>query len=141
MNYIKMNMEHSDEWSIRSFRNTVEHIGAVRNAHLYIDDIRKIDNWYDLYHYLVQRSLMSQYEHDSTNTNKEGSYLITREEVNSKIFEYFDSVSKYKTYNKDFVKALNVPFSYNLARYKNLSIDGLFDKNRPGEKGCGMNME
>ena len=141
MNYIKTNLAHSDEWSIRSFRNTVDHIGAVRNAYLYIGDIRKIENWYDLYHYLVQRSLMTQYEHDSTNMNQEGNYLITREEVNPKIFEYFDSVSKYKTYNKDFVKALNVPFSYNLARYKNLSIDGLFDKNRPGVKGCGMNME
>ena len=30
---------------------------------------------------------------------------------------------------KDFVKTLNVPFAYNYPRYKNLSIDELFDKN------------
>ena len=36
---------------------------------------------------------------------------------------------KHGTYCKDFVKALNVPFAYNLPRYKNLSINELFDQN------------
>ena len=42
---------------------------------------------------------------------------------------YFDNLDKYGTYVKDFVKALNIPFAYNYPRYKNLSIDELFDKN------------
>ena len=36
---------------------------------------------------------------------------------------------KFGNYCKDFVKALNVPFAYNLPRYKNLSINELFDMN------------
>ena len=32
---------------------------------------------------------------------------------------------------------LNIPFAYNLPRYKDLCVDGLFDMNRPGDKGCG----
>lgn len=43
-------------------------------------------------------------------------------------------MTTYRTYCKDLVKALNITFGYNLPRYKNLSIDGLFDKNRPGDK-------
>lgn len=31
------------------------------------------------------------------------------------------------------VKALNSPFGYNLPRFKNLSIDALFDKNEMNE--------
>ena len=61
--------------------------------------------------------------------------IITREELNPKTLEYFSKVEKYGTCCRDFIKALNVPFAYNLPRYKNLSIDGLFDKNRPGDKG------
>jgi hypothetical protein len=30
------------------------------------------------------------------------------------------------------IKVLNLTFAYNLPRYKNLSIDGRFDKNHPG---------
>ena len=44
---------------------------------------------------------------------------------------------KQRSYCRDFVKALNVSFAYNLPRYKNLSIDGLFDRNWPGPKGFG----
>lgn len=32
-------------------------------------------------------------------------------------------------YTKDFVKALNSPFGYNIPRFKNLSIEQLFDRN------------
>ena len=43
------------------------------------------------------------------------------------------------------IKALNVPFAYNLARFKNLSVDGLFDMNdtreKPKGKNCGMETE
>lgn len=50
------------------------------------------------------------------------------------MLKYFASIDQYGTYCKDMVKALNVAFAYNLPRYKNLSIEELFDKNRPGEK-------
>ena len=37
-------------------------------------------------------------------------------------------MAQHRTWCSDLVKALNTPFGYNLARYKNLSIDGLFDR-------------
>ncbi|MBO4501142.1 MAG: hypothetical protein J5760_02775, partial [Clostridia bacterium] len=50
---------------------------------------------------------------------------------------YMDGINKGKytqTYNKDLVKALCVPFAYNLPRFKNLSIEILFDRNETREK-------
>lgn len=46
---------------------------------------------------------------------------------------YFDAITEYGSYSKDLLKDLNLPFAYNLARYKNLSIEGLFDMNRPSD--------
>ena len=38
---------------------------------------------------------------------------------------YYRQVSQYPTY----VKALNSPFGYNIPRFKNLTIEALFDRN------------
>ena len=48
----------------------------------------------------------------------------------------FGKTVQYRSYSKDLVKALNTPFGYNLARYKNLSIEALFSKDAaPAVKG------
>lgn len=125
--YLKQNFDNSDPWAIRAFRNTVDHMNAVNNAYAYIGDIGKFDTYFELYHYLVQRCLQAQLKFDQ----KRDKEL----QVKATTLHYFDCLDRYHTYNKDFVKALNVPFAYNLARYKNLSIEGLFDKNHPGDKG------
>ena len=101
---------------IRQYRNNAAHIGAVRNAHLYIKDINKFKSYFELYHYITQRSLEDTYKHFNGT-------------VSDKSKEYFCKVAQFDTYCKDFVKALNTPFGYKLARYKNLSINELFDKN------------
>ena len=54
--------------------------------------------------------------------NKWAPYKPSRER------ELFAAMARHKTWCSDLVKVLNTPFGYNLARYKNLSIDGLFDR-------------
>ena len=43
--------------------------------------------------------------------------------------KYEDDLFKNHGYTRDFVKALNSPFGYNIPRFKNLSIEQLFDRN------------
>lgn len=114
--YIKTNLEHSDDIAIHSFRNSAEHLNAVRNASRYLENIEAVDSYYQIYHYITQFYLKDLLR-DSDKLN------------NSKTNEYFELLEENNSYCKDFVKALCVPFGYNLARFKNLSIDGLFDMN------------
>ena len=132
--YMEQDFSNSDPWAIRAFRNKVEHLDAVRNADMYLGDVREFRSWYELYHYIIQRRIMDQFEYDSNKMSKyDGLPIITKERLNPKTVEYFELVDKHKTICKDFIKALNVPFAYNLPRFKNLTIGGLFDKNRREE--------
>ncbi len=140
--YLKANIANADEYTINLFRNNVAHIAAVRNADIYIDGLKTFKSYYEIYHYLIQCSIYSRYQHDGKEgyvknksvTVRQGNGDIINASLD-KSLEFFDKLNKYGTYCKDFTKALNSPFGYNLARYKNLSIEGLFDRNRPGEKG------
>ncbi len=140
--YLKQNFDNADEWSIRTYRNKIEHLDAIRNADLYMSDVKEIHSWYELYHYILQRRIMDQYEYDSTHPSNDnsGNMIVSEAELNPRTLAYFSKVKTYGSYCKDFVKALNVPFAYNLPRYKNLSVDELFDKNRPAAKGTGKNL-
>ncbi len=113
--YLEANLNNSDTEAIRRFRNKVEHLNAIRKAAEYAKEIRYMNSWFGLYHYIIQRVLGEN-----------------NENLNEKTQEYVNAVNQYHTYSMDFVKALCIPFGYNLARYKNLSIEGLFDRNRPG---------
>ena len=97
-----------------NYRNSIAHLNTVRKASKYIKDIKYFGTYFELYHYIMQRYLKDNIELKGENNALEG---------------YFDNLCKYGTYVKDFVKTLNVPFAYNYPRYKNLSIDELFDKN------------
>ncbi|MCR5432344.1 MAG: type VI-D CRISPR-associated RNA-guided ribonuclease Cas13d, partial [Lachnospiraceae bacterium] len=132
--YIRADMNNADRYAIRVFRNKIEHLDAVRNADLYINDIKEFKSWFELYHYLLQRRIVAQYEFDSKlpSKNDPTRMVISEEELNPQTLRYFSLLDKYKCPCKDFIKALCVPFAYNLPRYKNLTIEGLFDKNRPG---------
>ena len=121
--YLRQNLENAGclgNDMLAEYRNQVQHLNAVRLAHLYAKDIRKVESYFALYHYIMQRILMDS---SGDTDNAEAGVLPRR---------YFNSVKTYRTYCKDFTKALNIPFCYNLPRYKNLSIDCLFDYNRPG---------
>lgn len=129
--YLIDNFKNADIWAISTFRNCAEHLNAVRNMDSYINDIAHFDSYFELYHYLVQRQLMKEFDYETTTPAKDNNnrMLLEADELTGKTEKYLDIVRKYNFYCKDFVKALNVPFAYNLARYKNLSIDALFDRN------------
>lgn len=113
--YLTVNMANTTDSVISNYRNNVAHLSAIRNSDLYIDDISgNINSYFELYHYLMQRQIKDSCEESNVN-------------IGDKTKAYFASVIKHGTYCKDFVKALNTPFGYNLARYKNLSIAELFE--------------
>lgn len=120
--YLAKNFEYSNKWSLKEFRNSVQHLNVIRDAHKYIkyiNDNKDVQSYFALYHYLVQRYIS---ERAANRTDKESL-------SEGRLQYYLSQVKEYRTYCKDFVKALNVPFAYNLPRYKNLSIDELFDRN------------
>lgn len=106
------NLEKADGTAIRFFRNTVAHLGVVRNVHCYINDIRAIDSYFGLYHYLVQKTLEAECKTPNAPTKA-----------------YFEKLETYRTYCKDFLHVLCLPFAYCIPRYKNLSVEQLFDRN------------
>lgn len=118
-NYLNQNLENADQKTIQNFRNQTAHLTPIRNAERYAGDIASVRSWFSLYHYLMQRTIMEE----------------VSAEPGSKTAEYFDKVTKYHCFCKDFLKALCIPFCYNLARYKALCIEELFDKNIPLQKG------
>ena len=132
-NYLAQNFGHSDDWAISAFRNKVDHLDAIRNAADYVKDLKQIQNWYAVYHYITQRRIMEQYKRESTMESQIFPGQMVCDHIEPKTEEYFRKVERYGSYCKDFVKALCVPFAYNLPRYKNLAVDGLFDKNKPGK--------
>ncbi len=126
--YMKQNFANSDPMFITEFRNYVDHLNVVRNADSYIGDIARFDSYFELYHYLLQRSLIDKFNMAIANG------WIKVEDANPKSLEYIRQIEVHHTYCKDMVKALNVPFAYSLPRYKNLSVNELFDRNYPPVK-------
>lgn len=116
------NIKASDPWTVRQFRNCVSHLTALRFIDRYIDDIGPFNSYYELYHYLVQRYLAEKFDEKATDE-------VRKDPKYKKIIHCFKMVKTHNSYNKDLVKLLCVPFAYNLPRYKNLTIEGLFDRN------------
>lgn len=107
------NLKNAENSVIKDFRNTVAHLNAIRNINVNVEGIAFVENYFALYHYIIQKHLQGV-DHKKSTTLK-----------------YLSDLDRYHTYSKDFVKAYCVPMAYNLVRYKNLSIDGLFDRNTP----------
>lgn len=113
---MRVNLENYSAAASQNFRNAVAHLNPIRNADVLIEGIENITSYFDIYHYIVQRSVLNR-------TNK-----------TPKMKEYEELINKYHTYNKDFVKALCAPFGYNVVRFKALTIYEMFDRNYPEEK-------
>ena len=124
--YLRTNLANADDWATRLFRNNVAHLGAIRGAYRYIGDIKSVRSYFELYHYLIQRHIEAAYDR----AREAGwSDIIS----NEKTIAYLPLARVNGWYCKDFVKAYCIPFGYNLPRYKNLTIDALFDRNNPPE--------
>lgn len=112
------NLKKSERAVVTEFRNTVCHLNAIRNININIKEVKEVENYFALYHYLIQKHLEKRF---------------ADKKVERDTGDFISKLEEHKTYCKDFVKAYCTPFGYNLVRYKNLTIDGLFDKNYPGK--------
>ena len=110
---VEVDINNADSSMTRKYRNCIAHLTVVRELKEYIGDISTVDSYFSIYHYVMQRCI----------TKREDD--IKQEEK----IKYEDDLLKNHGYTKDFVKALNSPFGYNIPRFKNLSIEQLFDRN------------
>lgn len=110
---VEVDINNADSVMTRKYRNCIAHLTVVRELKEYIGDIRTVDSYFSIYHYVMQRCITKR-EDDTKQEEK---------------IKYEDDLLKNHGYTKDFVKALNSPFGYNIPRFKNLSIEQLFDRN------------
>lgn len=126
--YMHTNLEDYSNFLFNKYRNSIAHLAVLEEASKYISEKGKITSYFELYHYIMQRSLQKEYE-----LAKEHRYDMDDMYQNEEIPRKFNMAKKYHTYCKDLVKILNVPFGYNLGRFKAISIEPLFDRNHMGE--------
>lgn len=110
---VEVDINNADSSMTRKYRNCIAHLTVVRELKEYIGDIRTVDSYFSIYHYVMQRCITKR-ENDTKQEEK---------------IKYEDDLLKNHGYTRDFVKALNSPFGYNIPRFKNLSIEQLFDRN------------
>ncbi len=114
--YLSDNLKNTDNSVIIRYRNSIAHLDIIRNMDKYIKDVKSFKSYFELYHYLMQRTLIKDCKLEAA---------AAPQILNG----YANAVLTHNSYCKDFVKALNIPFGYNLSRFKNLSVDELFDRN------------
>lgn len=105
---------------LRAYRNNAAHLSVLDEGSKYIGELTEAKSWFYVYHFLMQRVLASKF--DRTEALPEG------------LRELLPFAEKRRECSMDLIKVLNLAFAYNLPRYKNLSIDVLFDRNRPGKE-------
>ena len=120
--YVRKNIENANRYglNIKEYRNKVAHLTFIRTCYQWIGNIRRCSSYFALYHYIVQMLFATEID------------KITPEHIPEQ-YPYYKALYHYNTYVKDFVKALNSPFGYNTPRFKNLTIEELFDRNTPPE--------
>jgi hypothetical protein len=119
---------HPEGLLLKDARNNAEHLNVLFALPKYVGDFRKnnqveMQSYFELYHYLLQR-LMIEPEHF------EKKYEGKKVELT----KYADKIKSHHTPCKDLIWITNVSLAYNLARYKNLSCEALFDKDSESGK-------
>lgn len=97
------------------YRNAIAHLSAVRKGVKYIGDIQKTDSYFGIYHYCMQKLLYSADEQPFADFVRS-------------VFGDEKELDKLRSgiYSQAILRALNYPFGYNPARYKNLSYEKIF---------------
>ena len=141
LRYCEQDLQNSDEAMIDEFRNSVAHLSAVRNAALYVRDLAAFESYFEIYHFLTQKHVAAAFDYACQKgwvTTENGQTAYRAGNVTLAIcpasLRYVREIKAGNGYRKDFVKALCAPFMYNLARFKNLTIDLLFDRNEERER-------
>ena len=100
------------------YRNAIAHLSAIRKGVKYIGDIQKADSYFGIYHYCMQKLI---YSADSANGQPFAEFVRS-------IFGDEKELDKLRngSYSQAILRALNYPFGYNPARYKNLSYEKIF---------------
>ena len=104
---------------LRSYRNKVEHLTVpARLSELVgcVEELGEITSYYSLYVYLLQKLLIKEQKRKCD----------FEDELLDVILNWDDEIAKGKAFSKPMLWVINVPFAYNMARYKNLSIENLF---------------
>ena len=98
-----------------AYRNAIAHLSAVRKGVKYIGDIQKTDSYFGIYHYCMQKLLYSADEQSFADFVRS-------------VFGDEKELDKLRSgiYSQAILRALNYPFGYNPARYKNLSYEKIF---------------
>lgn len=113
-NLVIRNKNHYNNGTFRWFRNNVEHLAVVSHLPEYVDEIKRVESYFDLYHYIMLRCLKDRGAIKCSETNE------FFEEVNGR------AVPKYQSAYKNFLYGILVPFAYNPARYINLACKNKF---------------
>lgn len=106
---IERNSIHYDERTFRQVRNCAEHLSVVSSFHTYVSEIKRVESYFDLYHYILLRVL------------KDGKFI--KQEATLKGYE---AAVRHQTAYKDFLYGILAPFAYNQARYINLACKKKF---------------
>ena len=106
---IKRNSKHYDENTFRKVRNCAEHLSVVSSFPAYVSEIKRVESYFDLYHYILLRVL------------KDGAFI-----KQEKTLEGYEAVLRHQTAYKDFLYGILAPFAYNQARYINLACKKRF---------------
>lgn len=105
-----LNEKNDNAGILLDFRKTIAHLNVVHKMVDYVDKIKGIKSYYAFFCYVLQRMLI-------------GNNLNEKNALKEK---YSATVKSFGTYSKDFMWLINLPFAYNLPRYKNLSNEQLF---------------
>lgn len=109
---LKYDLKQDNLFIGKCYRDAISHFNFVNMAPSYINRIKSVSSFFDLYNFTVQ----NWYLEKAKEQNIDDGY-VEQLRVN---------LEKYGKTQKDFLKIINVPFAYNLARYKNLTIEDLF---------------
>ena len=104
-----LNEKNDNAGILCDFRKTIAHLNVVHKMVDYVDEIKGITSYYAFFCYVLQRMPVGN-----------------KNEKNALKEKYSATVKSFGTYSKDFMWLINLPFAYNLPRYKNLSNEQLF---------------
>lgn len=147
--HIKKSMQYivNNDRFYREYRDMIAHLEAITFAYKYVSSYNenicagKITSYYQLYHTILQlrlserlredpkKDLLEELEEKAKTEAKEMKLPNMQKEYKGIWYRLYTTVKK-GSYSKNLVCILNTPFAYNLARYKNLSLEYFFDKDK-----------
>lgn len=112
--YLVQNKTLFDPHLFLFYRNNVAHLEVLNQSDQYFTLNRIPSSYFEIYH-----TIMGIILKNNSNFLSFSNYSL----------EKLNSILQFNVYSKDLLHILNLPFAYNLPRYKNLSIEILFDQN------------